>query len=90
MKITKTRLKEIIKEEIEAASEEGLHPITILKRLYIEIEGVPFGETKIPHYDKVEIERLGLQVVRKEITMVAAKEKVSEMADKNKEKRKIK
>ena len=77
MKITKTRLKEIIKEEIEAISEKKLHPITILKRLYIK--GVPFGQTKIPHDDKVEIERLGLEVERGELSMEDAKEKVSEM-----------
>ena len=81
MKITKARLKEIIKEEIEAISEEDLHPRTTLRRHYI-MQVAPFGETKIPHNDSVKIDNLAIKVERDELSMADAKEKVSEMRPK--------
>ncbi len=87
MKITKTRLKEIIKEEIEAISEESKSSDTtrsVLRQHYVLHVGKVADAGQIPRTDAIKIDALAMRVdkpSRKEdkLSMKDAKEKVSEM-----------
>ena len=84
MKITKTRLKEIIKEEIEAISEESKSlgaARSDLRQHYVRVVGDDADAGKIPHADGVRIDNLAAKVADKndKMDMKDAKKEVSEM-----------
>ena len=85
MKITKARLKEIIKEEIEAISEEVYDKQP--RKAYDELKNLyndGRAAVRLPINIEQKISNLAAKVAAGEMTMADAKEKVSEMKPKGK------